>query len=711
MIYYGVMSSTVKCIALVACFAACLPLVNATEGVVTNATELKRLVLEGKDDGCPFEITGTALKPRHDKFRHLFVRAGENAFVVVPREKVNVSFAAGDTIRIKGMLRAKIDGDFGPIAHSVVRLAPGPKPEPIPCLPEDIYSGRRLYDLVRVRGTVIDAFRDETNPDYCFIVLAYGSDTLYCSSFNLVDTDLSSLVDAHVAIDGICFRHSTRSPRNPLRYEIGIDRADDITVLNASPDDPFNVPILNGDVHEICHPDPDSPRRKRLVGTVAAVWRKNRILLRKADGTCSLVELLTNKPPPLGETIEAAGLPETDFYHLNLSRAIWRRTDATPVGDPEPEAITVGRILSDDAGRQKYDITYHSRIIRITGTVSNLPASDDDAVLHLACGEHLVPVELGNAMDDLDDLVLGSTVEVTGVCIMETQNWRPQEPFPHVNGMSLVLRRASDLRVLSRPSWWTIGKSLAVICSLLAVIAAILVWNAILRHLVTRKGHELMREQIRNERARLKAEERTRLAVELHDTISQNLTGISMQIDAATNLIGRNAEKSLRHLAIASRTLDSCRGELRNCIWDLRHGSLDAADMNDAIRGALASHIGGTNLTMRFSVSRARFSDNFAHALIQIVRELATNAVRHGHARNLRVAGALENGRILVSVTDDGSGFDPANCPGVAEGHFGLQGIRERMKSLNGTLTIDSTPGHGTRAVFSLAMGTEKPHE
>ena len=700
-----------KKLLVVATLATCLTPVRATEGVVTNAVELKRLVLESREEGRPFEITCTALKPRRDKSEQVLVRAGENAFTIFPLETGSTTFSAGDLLRIKGVVRTKYDGDFGPIADSVERLAPGPKPEPVPCQPEDIYSGRRLYDLVRVRGTVIDAFRDETNPDYCFIVLAYGADTLYCSSFNLGDTDLSSLVDAHVAIDGLCFRHTTRSPRNPLRYEIAIERADDITVLNASPDDPFNVPILDSDVYEICHPAPDSPRRKRLVGTVAAVWRKNRVLLRKADGTCSLVDLLENNPPPVGETIEAAGLPETDFYHLNLSRAIWRKTGATPVDDPPPEEVTVDRILADAAGRPKYDITYHSRVIRVTGTVSNLPTRDDADVMHLTCGEYLVPVAVGNAREAIDDLLLDSTVEITGVCIMETENWRPQEPFPHVKGMSVVLRRASDLRILSKPNWWTIGKSLAVIGSLLAVIAVILIWNAVLRRLVTRKGHELVREQIRNERARLKAEERTRLAVELHDTISQNLTGISMQIDAATNLIDRNVEKSLRHLAVASRTLDSCRSELRNCIWDLRHGALDAVDMDDAIRGALASRIGDTNLIMRFSVSRARFSDNFAHALIQIVRELATNAVLHGRARNLRVAGALENERLLVSVVDDGTGFDPANCPGIDKGHFGLQGIRERLKSLNGTITIDSAPGRGTRAVFSLALETEKRHE
>ena len=126
-----------------------------------------------------------------------------------------------------------------------------------------------------------------------------------------------------------------------------------------------------------------------------------------------------------------------------------------------------------------------------------------------------------------------------------------------------------------------------------------------------------------------------------------------------------------------------------------------------AIRDALAPYVGDTHLTVRFSIRRSRLSDNTAHTLIRIIRELVANAIRHGHAQTIRVAGATEGNVLRLSVTDDGEGFDPANHPGVPEGHFGLQGIRERLKAFNGTLSFDCAHGQGTKAVVSLTLPGE----
>ena len=104
---------------------------------------------------------------------------------------------------------------------------------------------------------------------------------------------------------------------------------------------------------------------------------------------------------------------------------------------------------------------------------------------------------------------------------------------------------------------------------------------------------------------------------------------------------------------------------------------------------------------------RDRLTDNTAHTILRIIRELTVNAIRHGAAAEIKVAGSVENGRLNVSVRDDGTGFDPSSAPGVEQGHFGIEGIRERISAFKGTLRIDSAPGRGTKAVVSL----EIPHE
>ena len=114
------------------------------------------------------------------------------------------------------------------------------------------------------------------------------------------------------------------------------------------------------------------------------------------------------------------------------------------------------------------------------------------------------------------------------------------------------------------------------------------------------------------------------------------------------------------------------------------------------------------SLSIRFNVTRDLISDNVAHNLLRIIRELVVNAVRHGHATSVRIAGSLAGQTLYFSVQDDGCGFDPASCPGSDQGHFGIQGIRERLKRLNGSLNIESSPSKGTRAVVTIELQDER---
>jgi signal transduction histidine kinase len=107
-------------------------------------------------------------------------------------------------------------------------------------------------------------------------------------------------------------------------------------------------------------------------------------------------------------------------------------------------------------------------------------------------------------------------------------------------------------------------------------------------------------------------------------------------------------------------------------------------------------------VSVRFSVPRGKLSDKTVHALLRSIRELVVNALRHGGATDIKVAGALEGEHLICSVTDNGSGFDPASAPGVLQGHFGLQGIRERIDALGGEFTIESTPDKGTKARMKI---------
>jgi signal transduction histidine kinase len=274
--------------------------------------------------------------------------------------------------------------------------------------------------------------------------------------------------------------------------------------------------------------------------------------------------------------------------------------------------------------------------------------------------------------------------------------------FGRLKGFSVILRSPDDIAVISRPPWWTPRRLAVVIASLIALLAAIITWNRVLQRIVERRSRALIKSQTGKIQAELRIDERTRLAVELHDSLAQNLTGISLQIAAAQTAQSMDPEASNQHMDTASRMLQSCRTELRRCIWDLRGDALEERDFAEAIRKTLQPIADSVTVAMRVDVPRSRLSDSTAHSVLRILRELASNAIRHGKARHIYVAGALETGKLQFSVRDDGCGFIPGNCPGPGYGHFGLDGIRERIKRLGGTFKVESTPGTGTYARFEI---------
>lgn len=130
--------------------------------------------------------------------------------------------------------------------------------------------------------------------------------------------------------------------------------------------------------------------------------------------------------------------------------------------------------------------------------------------------------------------------------------------------------------------------------------------------------------------------------------------------------------------------------------------------MNEAILRSIGPQTGNAKVAVRFNVPRDRLSETAVQAILRIVCELVVNAVRHGRATEIRIAGETHDNVIRLSVRDNGSGFDPARAPGPAQGHFGLRGIHERLAGFGGTLEIDSRPGAGTAVTVTLQMNKEQ---
>ena len=680
--------------------------------VVSSTAELRALSDDDFQRSLPVEVSGKVLAVRY--YGGVIVQDRTGCFffedIPEPRPKIgDLISVSGETYLYEGIRQGAVRN-----CHAIVHGHEKPT-EPRLTSAAAIASGGENFCLVKVRGIVIEAAADENNPNWNYLVLQADDSPFYTTIPNVGNTslNLNALVNAEVEICGIGVPHYG-AERMFIGPHLESWSRDCIRILHPAPDDPFYAPPL-GDIIHVSPHTLTKLRQHKVEGKTLAVWRNNKMLIAEDSGRILEVELAKGQClPDVGTRVQAVGFPGTDLFRINLSRALCRTIDTKTSCPASATAVTVADITQDGHGRHQLNQPFHGKCIRLTGVVRNLPSPENaDGRMNLDCDGYLVPVDLSANPGAADGLSIGCTIAAMGICVMETEKWSSSNLFPVFGGFTLVPRSPEDIVVLSRPSWWTPGRLLVVICSLFAALIAFFVWNRVLNRLVERRGQQLFKEQIAHASESLKVGERTRLAVELHDSLSQNLAGLACQITAARSSVPSDAATALHHLDTAERMLLSSRTELRRCLWDLRGDTLEMDNMTDAVRKTVEPVIGNAELTVRFNVPRTRLMDSTAHSILCIVRELAANAVRHGHAAHIRIAGEFHDERLSFSVRDDGSGFDTENYAGLADGHFGLEGIRERVERLDGSFEITSSPENGTRAEIVLAVprGIQTPEQ
>ena len=668
------------------------------ETVITNAAELARVVYHDKVPDRDFEMDGTVIADKAmpwDTRLHVLDSTGA-ALLFMPREMTNVTLHAGDRIHATGRTLLQSSHKVFAYCLSVERTGQGTAPSPVEILAADIDSGRYDCRLVKVRGTLRDAFLDEIDRHFTYLVLNCDGRLLYAPAPRFKIDE--GMVGSEIEIVGICDPMPIGG-RSHMGRIILIKDAQAIKVVRAAGEDVFGAPMID-DAAILGPMEIQALGIRRARGTVIASWRRQNILITTESGNQIRATIANQGVPAVGRTVEVAGVPETDLFNINLSRAVWRPANCVPAPPPGINDMSFDKLLGHPGEGVKLNPYYNGRGIRITGDVVAIESSEGhiDSIV-ISDGERILNIDAGTVAGDMDDIAVGCKVEVTGICILETENWRPSALFPPASGYRIALRQPKDLRILVRPPWWTPGRLLVVIGFLAALLAGLLAWTAV------KKRFDAM---IAKAQTKARVGERTRLAVELHDSIAQNLTGAAMEIRSARRAKSADPSRIDRHLDLAAATLDSCRDELRNCIWDLRNLTLDDTTIDEAMRRTLQQHLAGAHLDVHFQAGRALFSDNTLHTILRIVRELTINAVRHGEATEIKIEGHLDGDNVLFSVEDNGCGFDPENAPSVGDGHFGLQGIRERIETLEGTIKIESTKGCGTKVAMSIPLPTNR---
>ncbi|MEV0641148.1 sensor histidine kinase [Streptomyces sp. NPDC050619] len=193
------------------------------------------------------------------------------------------------------------------------------------------------------------------------------------------------------------------------------------------------------------------------------------------------------------------------------------------------------------------------------------------------------------------------------------------------------------------------------------------------------------------------ADERRRLAAEIHDTLAQGLTGIIAQLQVVANTPDPKAAGE--HLDRASALARHSLGEARRSVHNLAPAALEHDGLPEALKKTVADWGERTGVRAEFTVTGTaqQLHEEVAATLLRIVQEALSNTSRHAAATRLGVTLSFLGDEVILDIRDDGQGFDSLAVPErTRAGGFGLDGMRARAERIAGTLTVESEPGQGT---------------
>lgn len=198
--------------------------------------------------------------------------------------------------------------------------------------------------------------------------------------------------------------------------------------------------------------------------------------------------------------------------------------------------------------------------------------------------------------------------------------------------------------------------------------------------------------------------ERNRMARDIHDTLAQGFTGVIVQLEAAADAQARGLfNETDRHIARASGLARESLTEARRSVRALRPQELDERDLCEALEVLIHKMTAGTPVRAGFAVegTPAKLHPQWEDNLLRAVTEIMTNVLRHSMASAFDARIAFRPGEVRLDLRDNGCGFD---LRGKYDG-FGLLGVRERVKSMQGSLALWSQAGHGTRYSIAVPLG------
>jgi two-component system sensor histidine kinase UhpB len=199
--------------------------------------------------------------------------------------------------------------------------------------------------------------------------------------------------------------------------------------------------------------------------------------------------------------------------------------------------------------------------------------------------------------------------------------------------------------------------------------------------------------------------ERTRIARDLHDDIGQRVASLSIALSRIQRQIPDAAHPARQSLSDLERQSIQLSADLRHLSHELHPGALEHLGLLEALRERCDDFTQESGITVQLEVADAwrDVSDALALCLYRVAQEALRNVATHARARHVSISLGQLNGDVMMHVTDDGCGFDPAAKS--RRSGLGLVSLNERVHGLGGTLDVTTADGAGTRVAVTLPAG------
>src|ERR1039458_6312951 len=649
--------------------------------ILTHADQVRRLSPEEAALGYPVLIRGviTMDAPAPD----FFVQDATAGIYVEGSVSPKYLHLLSQFVEVEGVTGP---GKFAPVIRETKFRVLGegvlPKPQLFPF--SELANGQQDSQWAQVRGIVRSAAVDRTSwrePALAMRIASEGGE-FHVRVPIAREQDFSSWVDSEVRIEGVCgsLYNTNRQLTGILFY---VPRLSFIKVEAPASEVPLSALLRFSPAEGTRH-------RVRVRGVVG-YQQLGKALFLQSQGKGLRVLTQQSTPLEIGDLVEVLGFPAMGDSAPMIEDAAFHRLGHENVQQPLK--------LDLAAPWEQFD----GMVVTTDAKLLNRQAQPDGLRLMLQHGDMFFDADVaaGAAAEGMLSIPLNSEVQLTGICLVRSGGlWQIPQSF------RMLLRQPQDVVVLKTPSWWNTRHTLWVLGITGGVLMAVLVWVVVLGRRL-REQMSVIRQK-RHSSAVL--EERNRIARELHDTLEQELAGITMQLDLAVDCFQQAPGVAQHALETARDMSRHSMVEARRSVWDLRCQLLENGDLVSALTQIVEPLVPREQTKADFKIqgSPVRLPAPVEMNLLRIGQEAVANAVKHGGARHVSIELRFEPASVCLTVRDDGEGFAAAQPSPT--GHFGLLDMRERAQSMGSHLKVESEPGHGTRIAVEVPLHPSEVH-